>query len=179
MFLSQLLSQFDYYIFCGHGAGDKVFVSKAKDTCHRPAAFLWGCSSGYLIPYGVYDPMGSVLTQLQNNAPFVVGNLWDVTDKDLDKLSKECMDKYFDHCCNNSENENENKNNIPMTIHKPSKSKKQMLSLVNPEIANDQMKSNHIAKALIESRDICKMKYAVGSAAIVYGLPLIASVSSN
>lgn len=40
---------------------------------------------------GVHDPSGTVLCYLLSGARFVVGNLWDVTDVDIDKLSVKCM----------------------------------------------------------------------------------------
>ena len=80
---------------------------------------------------GVHDPSGPALNQLLAGAPFVVGNLWDVTDKDLDKLSMHCMEKLLDQ---------------------------------------EKGKEN-IVNALSKSRDVCKMKHAVGSAAVIYGIP--------
>ena len=52
-----------------------------------PAALLWGCSSGRLSEQGVHDPTGIPLSYLYGGARFVVGNLWDVTDRDIDRLS--------------------------------------------------------------------------------------------
>ena len=59
------------------------------------SSLLWGCSSGKLSVYGVHDPFGTAINYLLGGAKFVVGNLWDVTDKDLDKISVECMSKYL------------------------------------------------------------------------------------
>ena len=56
---------------------------------------LWGCSSGRLASQGVHDPTGIALQYLIRGAPFVLGNLWDVTDKDIDKLSVACMSSLF------------------------------------------------------------------------------------
>lgn len=46
--------------------------------------------------HGVFDPSGPALSYLLGGAPFLIGNLWDVTDKDIDKLSMKCMENYFD-----------------------------------------------------------------------------------
>ena len=56
-----------------------------------PASFLWGCSSAKLYTQGVHDRCGRVLNYLTSGSPFVIGNLWDVTDVDIDKLSMSCM----------------------------------------------------------------------------------------
>lgn len=126
------------FIFCGHGAGEKIpLFTKDENSSNQgsccPSAMLWGCSSGKLVSRGVYDPAGAAIRHLQHGAKFVVGNLWDVTDKDLDKLSIDCMTKSFE-------------------LHDDSKT---------------------ITEALTIARDVCKMKHAVGSAAIVYGIPMI------
>jgi len=89
---------------------------------------------------GVYDPKGPALHYLLAGAPFVLGNLWDVTDKDIDKLSMECMKKVFD-----VEDWREN--------------------IVSG------CESRDISEALKMSRNVCKLKYAVGCAPIIYGIP--------
>jgi separase len=120
----------DLFIYCGHGAGEKMEdTSQLKKFSHCPSALLWGCSSGRLTPQGVFDPSGPALNYLLAGAPFVVGNLWDVTDKDIDKLSLECMRLLLD--------EEEN-----------------------------------VASALASSRKVCKLKFAVGCAPVVYGIPI-------
>jgi separase len=96
---------------------------------------LWGCSSGKLSSRGLFDPVGAPIHHLRNGAQFVVGNLWDVTDKDLDKLSIDCMTKSFESDCNKKD-------------------------------------SKSISEALAIARNVCKMKFAVGSAAVLYGAPL-------
>jgi separase len=81
----------EVFIYCGHGSGDKfidVFKLRQK-SC--PTSLLWGCSSAKLIRRGIYDPSGPALNYLLAGAKAVVGNLWDVTDKDLDKFSVQCM----------------------------------------------------------------------------------------
>jgi separase len=126
----------DLFIFCGHGAGDAIplFSGKTEPDKHVPNAMLWGCSSGKLRCRGYHDPTGPILRHLQAGAYFAVGNLWDVTDKDLDKLCTSCMSTAFNTDHNNSE------------------------LLTIPE-------------ALASAREICKMKFAVGAAAVIFGLP--------
>ena len=124
------------FIFCGHGAGEKVCDSQRLKKSHCPAAMLWGCSSGRLALQGVHDPTGVALQYLIRGSPFVLGNLWDVTDKDIDKLSVACMSSLFDKRSLRGDN----------------------------RVA--------VAEALAASRAVCKMMYAVGSAPVMYGLPL-------
>ena len=46
-----------------------------------------GCSSGSLTSEGDFDLQGTALNYLQAGCPSLLGNLWDVTDKDIDKLT--------------------------------------------------------------------------------------------
>jgi separase len=93
---------------------------------------------------GVYDPKGPALHYLLAGAPFVLGNLWDVTDKDIDKLSIECMKSVFG-------------------------------------AVDDDKKpiSGEVCEALVVSRNVCKLKNAVGCAPVVYGLPYRISSSRD
>ncbi len=114
-----------------------VFLSSPY-TCRLkqidcPAALLWGCSSGHLASRGVHDPAGTALTYLRHGAAFVVGNLWDITDRDIDRLSISCMQQIFTNDANNG--------------------------------------IKDLSSALISSRDVCKLKWAVGGAPVLYGLP--------
>ena len=98
----------DLFIYCGHGAGERMCdtYSLRKHSC--PASFLWGCSSGSLIVHGIHDPSGAALNYLLGGAPFVLGNLWDVTDKDIDRLSVNCLE----HVLNSTNGENTTDNAI-------------------------------------------------------------------
>ena len=85
-------------------------------------------------------------------AGYVIANLWDVTDKDIDKLSIHCMEKLF------------------TVSHGPTSSP---ADTVYDTVTDGHVYVPHVspAEALTASRDVCKLKNAVGSAPVVYGLP--------
>ena len=56
---------------------------------------LMGCSSGKLRDEGKFDPHGMVHAYLTGGSPLVVSNLWDVTDKDIDRFAS----IYLRECC--------------------------------------------------------------------------------
>lgn len=60
----------------------------------------------------------------------MVGNLWDVSDRDIDRFSIEFLDKFL----------------------------------------GDE--DSDVAKCVSESRKVCKMRYIVGAAVVVYGVPI-------
>ena len=96
-------------LYCGHGGATACFSrsqieglmkvsngGEGKRRC-RSTVILMGCSSGKLISVNrkeskttdkvtiFYEPEGIALSYLCAGAPCVVGNLWDVTDRDIDR----------------------------------------------------------------------------------------------
>lgn len=86
------------------------------------------------------------LSYLVAGAPFVLANLWDVTDKDIDKLSIACMEAVFG---SKAEEETENRENAQQ----------------------QKQKQKLVGAALSDARGACKLKFAVGCAPVMYGLP--------
>ncbi|KAH3667467.1 hypothetical protein OGAPHI_003116 [Ogataea philodendri] len=83
------------YIYAGHGGGEQIIRSKTiKNMDRLPPALLLGCSSGKLKTNGVFKPYGTVYNYLTGGCPMVVANLWDVTDKDIDKFTLRMFDKW-------------------------------------------------------------------------------------
>ena len=99
------------YLFCGHGGGESIlrcmnfkhkYLDSGKDKgspfspC-RSALVLMGCSSGRLVSVNAaedefasyreyqYEPAGAIISYLCAGAPCIVGNLWDVPDRDTDR----------------------------------------------------------------------------------------------
>jgi separase len=79
------------------GKGDHVASNVSTVGACRATVILMGCSSGRLTAVNrrhtetsdelplFYDPEGIALSYLCAGAPCVVGNLWDVTDGDIDR----------------------------------------------------------------------------------------------
>lgn len=55
---------------------------------------LMGCSSGRLKGYGDFEPSGMASSYLVGGSPAVVANLWDVTDRDIDRFSVALLDSF-------------------------------------------------------------------------------------
>ena len=93
----------------GAGYGD----SSDDESEHSPrrcssALLLMGCSSGRLVSVNSsrtsppknlaleYEPEGMALSYLCAGAPCVVGNLWDVTDRDIDRFCLALLEDFLD-----------------------------------------------------------------------------------
>ncbi|KAH3765735.1 cysteine peptidase C50 [Pelomyxa schiedti] len=86
----------DLVIYCGHGTGEKYLAGSSIQRLSRcGAVLLMGCSSGHLSYQGECDPTGVPLHYMLAGCPSLVANLWDVTDGDLDKLTKSLLDTWL------------------------------------------------------------------------------------
>jgi len=115
-----LMTEGGLLLFFGHGGGqsyfsrsqlEKLISSKDDSSASRSgksSVILMGCSSGRIISVNrkdtrsveqlpiYYEPEGIALSYLSAGAPCVVGNLWDVTDRDIDRFSLAMLEEFFD-----------------------------------------------------------------------------------
>lgn len=90
------LQEVDIFAYCGHGAGELLVGREAVGRLTNCAvAVLMGCSSGRLKGYGDFEPMGMATSYLAGGSPAVVANLWDVTDKDIDRFSIALLEAFL------------------------------------------------------------------------------------
>uniref|UniRef100_A0A8C6BUQ6 separase n=1 Tax=Monodon monoceros TaxID=40151 RepID=A0A8C6BUQ6_MONMO len=83
------LAEHDLYIYAGHGAGARFLDGQAvlRLSC-RAVALLFGCSSAALAVHGNLEGAGIVLKYIMAGCPLFLGNLWDVTDRDIDRYTE-------------------------------------------------------------------------------------------
>jgi hypothetical protein len=101
-------------LYCGHGGGQaclskskvEKIITKNAGSFDKATLILMGCSSGKLVSVNRkgmqtfehvpihYEPEGIALSYLCAGVPCVVGNLWDVTDRDIDKYCTTLLE-YF------------------------------------------------------------------------------------
>ncbi|KAF8623833.1 hypothetical protein AX15_006159 [Amanita polypyramis BW_CC] len=141
-FLDALERQ-DLVVYFGHGGGEQyVRTHKVRHLRRCAATMLWGCSSGALREMGDFDRTGTPNSYFIAGCPTLVANLWDVTDKDIDKFSQSVFDKL-----------NLSANSLK---DKPTEESSSVTSVVT---------------AVAQSREVCKLKYLTGAAPVVYGIP--------
>lgn len=91
------LTDYDLFIYFGHGTGREFLQGDdiQRLDCHA-VTLLMGCSSGKLMVGGKCEPRGMVLNYLLAGCPAIVANLWDVTDKDIDRFSESLLKQWLD-----------------------------------------------------------------------------------
>mmetsp|Transcript_63794 Transcript_63794/g.94766 ORF Transcript_63794/g.94766 Transcript_63794/m.94766 type:complete len:175 (+) Transcript_63794:907-1431(+) len=94
-----------------HNEGNSLHVRR---KC-RASVILMGCSSGKLLSVNAsksvdsvhlpmhYEPEGIALSYLCAGAPCVVGNLWDVTDRDIDRYCVTLLEHFLRSGQNNDD----------------------------------------------------------------------------
>ncbi|TCD70963.1 hypothetical protein EIP91_000870 [Steccherinum ochraceum] len=145
----------DLVIYFGHGGAEQYIRShKIRHLQRCAATMLWGCSSGTLRDMGEFDRVGTPLNYVMAGCPTLVANLWDVTDRDIDKFSQEVFDKI--HLAEVDE----------VRSWQSTRS-----ALPGEKGASGGTKPVSIVRAIAQSRGVCKLQYLTGAAPVVYGIP--------
>ncbi|KAJ1664793.1 separin protein [Coemansia sp. RSA 1646] len=89
------LSTSDIFMYFGHG-GAETYIQRSQIRALRrcAVALLLGCSSGRLKLVGEYDALGTAMDYIIGGCPALVGNLWDVGDKDIDRFAARMLHKW-------------------------------------------------------------------------------------
>ncbi|KAK4193652.1 Separin [Podospora australis] len=88
------LSESDILLYFGHGSGAQYIRGRTirrLDRCNA-TVLLMGCSSAALVEAGEFEPSGPAWNYLMAGCPAVVGTLWDVTDRDIDRFAGRCFE---------------------------------------------------------------------------------------
>jgi Peptidase family C50 len=143
--LCSALETNDAYVYCGHSAGEQYHgMDVVKKWKVKSLVFLMGCSSGLLHSRGEFDPTGMVHAYLLAGAPSVVASLWDVTDRDIDQFTQ----RMLVDC-----------------------------GLLESDALSDSNSSDHnqhccsVAGTLPIARASCRLRFLIGCAPVVYGVP--------
>ncbi|XP_036386546.1 separin [Megalops cyprinoides] len=94
--LQEAVTTKDLYIYVGHGAGARFLDGQKllKGELHA-ASLLFGCSSAALAVHGEIEGAGVILNYLMAGCPLILGNLWDVTDRDIDRFTKALLQSWL------------------------------------------------------------------------------------
>ena len=148
--LASALQSRELFVYCGHGGGEQYIPPGRLRSLRRCASsLLMGCSSGRLktttattnamMPY--YEPTGVVLAYLLAGCPTAVANLWDVTDRDIDRFAQALLTKW-------------------LTAAAAAKTDR-----------SDGSIDRDVAVSVGMARNACKLRNLIGAAPVCYGLP--------
>ncbi|EED96174.1 hypothetical protein THAPSDRAFT_260749, partial [Thalassiosira pseudonana CCMP1335] len=96
-FMSQTLREENgLFLYCGHGGGENAFSRTQVEQLTRNDLES-GCRSGFSSAelHRGCRSSGIALSYIFAGAPCVVGNLWDVTDRDIDRYCLTLMEDFF------------------------------------------------------------------------------------
>ncbi|CAH2224757.1 separin [Pelobates cultripes] len=86
--LEYALTKQDLYVYVGHGAGAHFLdIQTLQRLDCNAVVLLFGCSSAALAVRGDLEATGIVLKYLMAGCPLILGNLWDVTDREIDRYT--------------------------------------------------------------------------------------------
>ncbi|KAK8668366.1 hypothetical protein V6N13_105823 [Hibiscus sabdariffa] len=169
--LATALKSHDLYLYFGHGSGEQYLSKDEIQGLEKCAAtVLMGCSSGSLKLNGCYVPRGVSLSYIQAGSPVTIANLWEVTDKDIDRFGKAVLNAWLRErtevtdCsqCNQLEKEFE-----AMKIRGGRKGNAKR----NGSLRNVCEHRPTIGSFVGMARDTCTLPFLNGAAPVCYGVP--------
>lgn len=150
---ARALEQSNLMLYAGHNSGAQYLAGEANELrkvrARAGGCVVWmmGCSSLRLKDHADFDPSGLGLTYLMSGAPAVVGNLWDVTTRDLDKATVSLIN----------------------WLHKDD-----ALTFCSSAASGalSHLSNSTLPEAILKARSECKLQFINAAALVSYGLPL-------
>lgn len=144
------------------------------------ATLLMGCSSGSLFLNGCYIPQGTSLSYLLAGSPVTIANLWEVTDKDINRFAKAMLDAWLKErlsssisCaqCNSVVSEFE-----ALSVKGKAKkvSRKKATERYNDNFTCNNHTCDHgkkIGSFMAQAREACTLPFLIGASPVCYGVP--------
>lgn len=153
------LTSSDIFLYFGHGSGAQYVRSsriRALEKC-RPATFLMGCSSAALSTAGDFECHGPVWNHLMAGCPAVVGTLWDVTDRDIDRFAGRAFEEW---------------GLLEKGIFTDDEKKKAKKAA---KVATGISEVASLTEAISRAREACRFRYLNAAAVVQYGIPVYIS----
>ncbi|KAI5448524.1 hypothetical protein KIW84_015801 [Lathyrus oleraceus] len=181
--LAFALENHDLFMYFGHGSGEQYLPRRKIQKLQQcGATLLMGCSSGSLTLHGSYAPQGVPLSYLLAGSPSIVGNLWEVTDKDIDRFGKAMFNAWLKErsevsmqCLQcNLESEEFEAMNLKGGKGRgkkkvPKKKSRELLQSDSPK--NNCSHRPKIGAFMGQARNVCKLPFLTGASPICYGVP--------
>ncbi|XP_039791546.1 separase-like isoform X3 [Panicum virgatum] len=179
------LTNHDLFLYFGHGSGTQYVSGKEIEKLNNcAAALLMGCSSGTLHCKGSYAPRGAPLSYLFAGSPAIIANLWDVSDKDIDRFSKALLNSWLrenftdDNSCSKCSLLTQEFESLNIASKDNGRARRRGTRGKKPQQINDSTKccscrQRRIASYLSEARRACRLPFLIGASPVCYGVPTI------
>ena len=143
-----------------------------------------GCSSGTLHCKGSYAPRGAPLSYLFAGSPAIIANLWDVSDKDIDRFSKALLNSWLrenftdDNSCSKCSLLTQEFESLNIASKDNGRARRKGTRGRKPQQIKDITKccscrQKRIASYLSEARRACRLPFLIGASPVCYGVPTI------
>ncbi|KAK8113695.1 peptidase family C50 [Apiospora kogelbergensis] len=174
------LTKSDLLLYFGHGSGAQYIRGRTirkMEKC-RAVALLMGCSSASLTAPGDFEPHGPVWNYMLAGSPAVVGTLWDVTDRDIDRYASRLFEEWglFPRGTFAEEDSSDvGKKSRSTGGQKGKKKAKATASSSSSDGGDDEGTATapmSLVEAVARARDACKFRYLTAAAVCVYGIPV-------
>lgn len=153
------LSTSDMLLYFGHGSGAQYIRGKTirkLDRC-RATVLLMGCSSAKLADCGDFEPYGPAWNYMMAGCPAVVGTLWDVTDRDIDRFTGRVLEEWGVV--------------KPGVFEMGNTAKEVKGSSKKGKLTRGAGKVS-LVQAMNRARGVCKFRYVNAASVVVYGIPV-------
>lgn len=168
--MKSCLETHDVFLYLGHGSGAQYIRSRTIKKLEKCAVtLLMGCSSGVLTEAGEFEPYGTPINYIQGGCPALVANLWDVTDKDIDKFSFGVLTTWGLFQQDNKALPT--RSPVKRSARHRARNKPEGGKIQNGEQQHD-LATVSLDQAVAQSRDLCKLRYLNGAAPVLYGVPV-------
>lgn len=150
------LADSDVLLYFGHGSGAQYLRGKTlrrMPKC-RAAALLMGCSSASLEGGGEFECYGTVWNYMLAGCPAVVGALWDVTDREVDRFAGEVFEEWG------------------LVKRGTFKEEKKGKAKAKAKKGDGDRGASSLVEAVARGREACRFKYLTAAAMCVYGIPV-------
>lgn len=151
-------------LYFGHGGAAQYIRGRTIRKLDKCAVtMLMGCSSAKMTECGVYEPYGMPWNYINGGSPAVVGTLWDVTDRDIDRYAMEVIaDWGLVECDGLTESRSNSKKKTSDKGH----------STIKRRHITQQRGKVSLDEAVAHGREACLLKYLNGAAPVMYGVPV-------
>ena len=149
-------------LYFGHGSGAQYIRARTirrLDRC-RAAVLLMGCSSAALADHGDFEPAGPVWNYMMAGCPAVVGTLWDVTDRDVDRFAGGVVEEWgvlpWGSCSGGGDGKGKGRGG----------------SREVGGVSSGGYGEASLVEAVARARSRCRFRFVTAAAAVVYGIPV-------